>query len=72
MKSPDEQWSIVKSHYEKLYKITFKSRPKEAEVQMLYRKMQLLADEYYQYVRDHFGPKSDPQAKIIDFPRQTT
>jgi len=46
----DEKWDIVKSHYEKSYKVTFKEKPKMDDVQMLWNKLQRLkmdADYYY-------------------------
>lgn len=58
-KTPDEQWDIVKEYYERCYKVKFTARPSPENVQMLYRKIKMLADDflYYEWKRLSASPR---------------
>ena len=43
-KELDRKWEIVKDHYERAYKIRFRDRPNEAQINELYRSLQRLKD----------------------------
>jgi len=46
-KDIDHKWEIVKEHYERSYKVTFKKRPDNAVVADLYKQIKLLKDSEF-------------------------
>lgn len=45
MKSVDDKWVEVKSFYESAYRVKFKTRIEDKEINELYSKMRLLSQE---------------------------
>lgn len=52
-----DKWAIVQNYYETSYKIKFKKKPKDAQIEELFKNMEKLS----QSVKDHFFEK--PGAK---------
>lgn len=48
-KTLKEKWALVRDHYEKAYKVKFKVKPNDLEIEKLWRSLQELKRTYFIY-----------------------